>query len=260
VIACDDGIDNDGDGRIDFPADPGCEAAADPSEEAAAAAPECNDGIDNDADGATDLRDRGCDGPDDPSERTAPNVIACDDGIDNDGDGTIDYQGDPGCGSRTQKTESPMCNDGLDNNRNGLIDFDGGDSLDLDRDGFIDPQFNPAGPAVTAPDPYCTTAYADQEKSRRSRRGWGRWRPPHWRHKCRWCPPERKVTLCHKLKKTLSVGESAVPAHLAHGDWLGSCSPKALKTPKYRRPWKGDRRHRWSFSRSDDDSDDDSDD
>jgi hypothetical protein len=35
---------------------------------------------------------------------------------------------------------------------------------------------------------------------------------------------EEKVTLCHKEKKTLIVGSSSVPAHLAHGDTLGACS------------------------------------
>jgi len=32
-----------------------------------------------------------------------------------------------------------------------------------------------------------------------------------------------KVTICHKGKKTLSVSANAVDAHLAHGDYLGSC-------------------------------------
>jgi hypothetical protein len=36
-------------------------------------------------------------------------------------------------------------------------------------------------------------------------------------------PADGKVTLCHKGKKTHSVGASAVAAHLAHGDSLGSC-------------------------------------
>jgi hypothetical protein len=35
---------------------------------------------------------------------------------------------------------------------------------------------------------------------------------------------EKKVTICHKEKKTLSVGEPALSAHLAHGDTLGACS------------------------------------
>jgi hypothetical protein len=32
-----------------------------------------------------------------------------------------------------------------------------------------------------------------------------------------------KVTICHKGKNTLSVGVSAWPAHMAHGDTLGAC-------------------------------------
>ena len=32
-----------------------------------------------------------------------------------------------------------------------------------------------------------------------------------------------KVTLCHKGKKTLTVGAPAAKAHLRHGDKLGAC-------------------------------------
>ena len=32
-----------------------------------------------------------------------------------------------------------------------------------------------------------------------------------------------KVTLCHKGKKTITVGAPAVKAHLRHGDKLGPC-------------------------------------
>jgi hypothetical protein len=32
-----------------------------------------------------------------------------------------------------------------------------------------------------------------------------------------------KVSLCHKGKKTISVGGPAVKAHLRHGDTLGRC-------------------------------------
>jgi hypothetical protein len=35
--------------------------------------------------------------------------------------------------------------------------------------------------------------------------------------------PTGKVTICHKGKKTNSVGIASVPAHLAHGDTLGAC-------------------------------------
>lgn len=34
--------------------------------------------------------------------------------------------------------------------------------------------------------------------------------------------PEEKVTICHE-GNTIEVNESAVPAHLAHGDTLGAC-------------------------------------
>ena len=33
-----------------------------------------------------------------------------------------------------------------------------------------------------------------------------------------------KVTLCHKGKKTITVGKPAERAHLRHGDTLGACS------------------------------------
>lgn len=48
-LVCADGLDNDGDGAIDFPFDPGCASAAASLED-----PACDDGIDNDADGLTD--------------------------------------------------------------------------------------------------------------------------------------------------------------------------------------------------------------
>ena len=34
---------------------------------------------------------------------------------------------------------------------------------------------------------------------------------------------EQKVTVCHKNKKTLVLPESAVSAHLGHGDTYGPC-------------------------------------
>jgi hypothetical protein len=45
TVACNDGVDNDGDGAIDFPADLGCSAADDTNEIG-----QCQDGVDNDAD------------------------------------------------------------------------------------------------------------------------------------------------------------------------------------------------------------------
>ena len=34
----------------------------------------------------------------------------------------------------------------------------------------------------------------------------------------------KKVTVCHKDKNTISISENAIPAHLNHGDYLGKCS------------------------------------
>ena len=89
TFQCSDGVDNDGDGKIDFPADPGCTSAGDNSE-----GTQCSDGVDNDGDGKVDYpTDPGCSGPNDNNEQSPQ----CSDGIDNDGDGKIDYPADPGC-------------------------------------------------------------------------------------------------------------------------------------------------------------------
>jgi hypothetical protein len=83
---CQDGIDNDGDGLVDHPADPGCANAGDLSERR-----ECSDGFDNDGDGLTDFAG-----------------------------------GDPGCSSAESSLEDPPCDDGRDNDRDGTLDWDGG--------------------------------------------------------------------------------------------------------------------------------------
>jgi hypothetical protein len=54
---CDDGVDNDGDGKVDL-ADSGCTWAGDMSEQ-----PDCSDGLDNDFDGHVDLADSDCASP-----------------------------------------------------------------------------------------------------------------------------------------------------------------------------------------------------
>jgi hypothetical protein len=90
LAACTDGIDNDGDGATDYPADPGCTAAVDASE----------------------------------NEASRP----CDDRTDGDGDGHTDFPRDPGCQTPTSAKENPQCQDGLDNDGQTGIDFDGGAS------------------------------------------------------------------------------------------------------------------------------------
>ncbi|MCG8589945.1 MAG: hypothetical protein MJE66_11710 [Proteobacteria bacterium] len=143
--ACNDGIDNDSDGDIDFPADLGCLSKGDRSE-----TDNCGDGIDNDGDGFTDFpADSGCLAADDPTERPD-----CSDSLDNDSDGLFDFPDDPGCRSAESTREDPACNDGIDNDGDGDIDFgddaqclaaddlseldDCSDGVDNDGDGFID--------------------------------------------------------------------------------------------------------------------------
>jgi glucose/arabinose dehydrogenase len=70
--ACSDGIDNDGDGLIDYPQDPGCRNAMSDKEN-----PQCQDGIDNDGDGKIDWpADLDCQAPWGDSEAT-PTGSSC---------------------------------------------------------------------------------------------------------------------------------------------------------------------------------------
>jgi hypothetical protein len=89
--ACDDGIEDDGDGLVDFPNDPGCASAADLDERSP--------------------------------------LLVCDDGADNDADGLTDYPADPGCSDPAGSLENPKCDDDLDNDGDGAIDWDGGTAL-----------------------------------------------------------------------------------------------------------------------------------
>lgn len=73
VAICADGTDNDGDGKTDYPSDPGCSIATD---------------------------------SDETDEVTAPSAAACSDGADNDGDGKTDYPNDPGCSSASDNEET----------------------------------------------------------------------------------------------------------------------------------------------------------
>ncbi|WP_080522433.1 glycoside hydrolase family 5 protein [Methyloprofundus sedimenti] len=74
---CSDGEDNDGDGLVDFPEDPGCSSSTDSTE-------------------------------------TDPASAACADSIDNDGDGLVDYPDDSGCSSVIDDDEADMPNSGDD--------------------------------------------------------------------------------------------------------------------------------------------------
>jgi len=75
IAQCSDGIDNDGDGAVDFPNDFSCSSATDDDETNPKA--QCQDGIDNDGDGLTDLFDPGCFGRQDNDESNAAAFVAC---------------------------------------------------------------------------------------------------------------------------------------------------------------------------------------
>jgi OOP family OmpA-OmpF porin len=63
---CADTLDNDGDGLVDFPGDPGCASADDTDE---VDPPQCSNGKDDDGDGQVDFpADKGCTAADDPDE------------------------------------------------------------------------------------------------------------------------------------------------------------------------------------------------
>jgi uncharacterized repeat protein (TIGR01451 family) len=131
---CSDGLDNDGDGFIDFGPDPGCEAPLDASE--VDAEPQCSDGADNDGDGLVDFpADPGCGAPFDGAEAGLP---ACGNGVDDDGDGRVDFPADPGCTDANDPTEItfPSCSNGLDDDGDGAVDFpaDRGCHAAIDQD------------------------------------------------------------------------------------------------------------------------------
>lgn len=146
---CEDTIDNDGDGDIDYPDDPGCTSLGDndetnPSNNGGGGSDdvdECEDGDDNDGNGLIDYpNDPGCSDDDDDDESTTT-VAACSNTFDDDGDGLIDYPADPGCVSAGDESESnglfcdmfpalceptPVvnaCEDGIDNDGDGWIDY-----------------------------------------------------------------------------------------------------------------------------------------
>ena len=86
---CDDGIDNDHDGLIDYPNDPQCESPIDDNEGPAI----CGDGVREHPEQCDDgnlLNGDGC-------SSSCAITKQCNDAIDNDGDGKTDYPQDPGC-------------------------------------------------------------------------------------------------------------------------------------------------------------------
>lgn len=169
---CQDGIDNDGNGKLDCD-DEGCKdfafcAAPEDGKENTLIA--CQDKIDNDGDGKIDCNDDDCKIFDICKSSTLPaenTEETCKDNIDNDGNGKIDCE-EISClvfeqcaGSKIEENTYELCTDNIDNNGNGKIDceeiscksfdicIDGGktgentyetcrDGLDNDADGKTD--------------------------------------------------------------------------------------------------------------------------
>jgi len=166
---CADGVDNDGDGMIDYGTastnDIGCDDSKDnselnpgetPVEEEVVCVgilPRCSDGVDNDGDELVDSADPGCEGGRDnteyneivPEEEEEDSICLdllprCVDGVDNDNDGFVDGS-DEGCDDENynselndieipvDETDDSMCLDLLPRCVDGV---------DNDGDGFID--------------------------------------------------------------------------------------------------------------------------
>jgi uncharacterized membrane protein len=162
ALRCLDGVDDDGDGAIDFPDEPGCAAPLDDSEST-----DCDNGEDDDGDGRADMSDPGCTDALDGSEVVA--TSACDDHVDDDRDGLVDFPADPGCTAPDDATELGECQNGIDDDADGLVDLDDsgcesaidpaeflatecGNGTDDDGDGRVD-----------ADDPGCPSPLASPE-------------------------------------------------------------------------------------------------
>jgi len=184
---CADGVDNDGDGWIDYVeddwmtpeldeslwGDPGCASETDGSEDNGDLG-ECADGVDNDGDGAVDGHDPECSDAEGIGWAWSSESPACSNGIDDDGDGLIDYPDDPECDNSEDPSEYPGgCENGLDDDGDGWSDEDDpdcyhwgageeigqvvpewacADGVDNDGDGWID-----------GLDPGCSHAEDDSE-------------------------------------------------------------------------------------------------
>lgn len=126
--ACFDLEDNDNDGLIDYPLDPGCEFKLDSDELDPERLPACANGRDDDRDELIDLDDPGCYAAADQVEQDERPVAQCFNNYDDDLDGLIDYPNDPDCFTKGDLSEyndqrSIECADGVDNDEDNFIDY-----------------------------------------------------------------------------------------------------------------------------------------
>ena len=112
---CNNGVDDDNDGLVDYPNDPGCSSNGDNSETSTSLV--CDNGSDatNDRDTLADFRlsggDPGCTSATDSSEIDGE----CDDGLDSADRDNLSDATDPGCTSTSDQTETDgECDDVVD--------------------------------------------------------------------------------------------------------------------------------------------------
>ncbi|PIS05119.1 MAG: hypothetical protein COT81_02740, partial [Candidatus Buchananbacteria bacterium CG10_big_fil_rev_8_21_14_0_10_42_9] len=110
---CSDGVDNDGDGLVDYPNDPGCVSASDDDEMNAVEPP-------------------------------IGGVTQCSDGIDNDGDGFIDYPADSGCRDIYDKSETDIVEDIIDVDVVGVVQ----ELVDISESALLNITGNLAAPVI----------------------------------------------------------------------------------------------------------------
>lgn len=116
TAACQNGLDDDGDGQVDR-ADSGCDSPLDRTEGNPELGALCGNNLDDDGDGQTDVADLGC--------APTPTTDTCRNGVDDDSDGLTDYPADPGCngfGDDSEWSDNPSCRDGYDNDGDGQTD------------------------------------------------------------------------------------------------------------------------------------------
>lgn len=120
TFECADGLDNDGDGRVDQQ-DAQCfgpRGAESPVGLGRVEVDACANGLDDDGDGLTDRDDPECVFASGLDEAAAPvadaPVFACADAIDNDDDGAVDYPNDPACYGPVGRTETAVAPRGFD--------------------------------------------------------------------------------------------------------------------------------------------------
>ncbi len=176
---CANGLDDDQDGWLDWPHDPGCASAEGPTEVDPDVPPACANDADDDRDGWIDWPvDPGCSGAGDDDERDPAAPPGCSNAEDDDGDGRVDYPADPGCDGAGDDSEEDgtlrACSNGVDDDADGRIDWpddpqcvaaadgaEGGgavpvrcrDGVDNDLDGRVD-----------LADPGCVDARDDDER------------------------------------------------------------------------------------------------